>query len=105
MQLAQSWEAKRDKWNGYDPSSYKEVIEEHAMKEQLKLERKAELNKEKMRIKLQKREERKRKKEINKKQEDASSEDSSSEDDLSESSDEEFDENEKGGAEGQTKTH
>lgn len=48
MQVEQSWEAKRDKWNGYDASSYMDVIREHAMKEQIKKEMKAELNKEKM---------------------------------------------------------
>lgn len=33
VQVELGWEAKRDLWNGYDPSQYKQVIEEYEMKE------------------------------------------------------------------------
>ena len=42
MQVQLGWEAKRDMWNGYDPSNYKEVIKEYEIRESVRNEKKNE---------------------------------------------------------------
>lgn len=54
VQVKLGWEAKRDQWNGYNPSQYSEVIEEFEMKEKVRLEQRSKKLEEKMQRKREK---------------------------------------------------
>ena len=41
-QLSFSWDAKRDRWNGYDPDDHQQIIEEYQKIEMAKRQLKAE---------------------------------------------------------------
>lgn len=53
-QVSLSWEAKRDQWNGYDPSEYRHVIEEYEMREQVRKEQRQKKLDEKLKRKAEK---------------------------------------------------
>lgn len=48
------WEAKRDQWNGYDSSQYRQVIDEYEMKEQVRKEQRELKREEKLKRKQEK---------------------------------------------------